>query len=171
VHCGDRFGRPVGNNPRPALDRSTSTAPCSGAAQEKGPRALATSRMKLWLPARQPDVPPRARQRARLPFHDDRLSRIIESVAAGGRDLLLRWQASVGTGLWHEDVRRARYLTRDVCRCLHDKTSVIAQRARLLFVFHGLLLTHGHSLMVTGEGSWAQSRWWPCRRAYTNAET
>jgi hypothetical protein len=65
-------------------------------------------------------------------------------VAPGGRDLLLRWQASVWTGFWHEDVRRARYLTRDVCRRLHVKTGVIAQRARLLFVFHGLLLTHGH---------------------------
>jgi hypothetical protein len=41
-------------------------------------------------------------------------------------DLLLRWQASVWTGLWHEDVRLACFLTRNVRLFLHDKTGVIA---------------------------------------------
>jgi hypothetical protein len=62
------------------------------------------------------------------------------TVVAGGWDLLLRWQAPVWTRLWHEDFRLTRHLTRYVCLCLHDKTGVIAQRARLLLVFHGLLL-------------------------------
>jgi hypothetical protein len=42
--------------------------------------------------------------------------------------LLLRWDAPVWTRLWYEDVRVARFLTRFVSLCLHDKASVVAER-------------------------------------------
>jgi hypothetical protein len=60
--------------------------------------------------------------------------------------LLLRRQAPVWTRLWHEDVRLSHGPIHYVCLCLQDEPSVIAQQARLLLVFHGLLLGHRHRL-------------------------
>jgi hypothetical protein len=89
---------------------------------------------------------PRSRHGARHPLG------ISLSPKAAGRwpvfsvTLLLRRQAPVWTRLWHEDVRLSHCPIHYVCLCLQDEPSVIAQQARLLLVFHGLLLGHRHRL-------------------------
>jgi hypothetical protein len=101
---------------------------------------------------------PRSRHGARHPLG------ISLSPKAAGRwpvfsvTLLLRRQAPVWTRLWHEDVRLSHCPIHYVCLCLQDEPSVIAQQARLLLVFHGLLLGHRHRLRPQADqGSFGET--------------